>query len=113
MSAIQSIAVTAAGVSTHPMFAAGMEAAVVFKLMAQGDEVVVDGDSDKLHLLTINREVYRNFAQAFDYQYVLFMNETDDRDGWRFTKKGKVDMEVGPGVLEHVQKILDHRNNKC
>jgi len=87
MSAIQSIAVTAAGINPHPVFAAGMEAAVVFKMMAKGEDVIVDGDNDKLQLLIINREIYRNFAQAYGYKYVIFLNETDKRDGWRFFKK--------------------------
>ena len=112
MSEIQSVAVMAQGVNRDPVFAAGMEAAVVMKMLSRGEETVMDGGVDKIPLLTLNREVYRSFAEAFGYRHVLFMNTSADRDCWRFTKKGDGNTEIGAGVIPFAQKVLDGINNK-
>jgi hypothetical protein len=87
MSEIQSVAVMVTGANQGPVFAAGMEAAVVMKMMNRGEKVILDDGRDKLSLLTLNREVYMSFAEAYGYNYVLFKDMTEDRDHWRFTKK--------------------------
>lgn len=68
-------------------FAAGIEAAEVWKCLASGNPMLSDVNEQPLHLRSINREVYSIFAEAHDYRYIVMKDVDDEFDRWRFTKR--------------------------
>lgn len=69
-----------------PLFAAGVEAANVWRLLGENHDSPGGEEGGQLALRSLNREVYRSFAEWYDYTFIIWQDMGNGLDYWRFTK---------------------------